>query len=139
MQVDDLLTFEETIDAPSRRVWSALTLEQSHWWAGLRFDAAIGAPFREEFEENGELRHADGVILDVREAELLEFRWQNDENDDWGAPLTVRFTLKAKPSATLFMVEECGFASLTSGRVIREVHEKGWAYHIGNLKAYVEA
>lgn len=128
--VDDVLTVTVSSSAPTTALWTALTDERAHWWPELELTAAVGAPVRETWTEDGRTRSADGTVTAAAAPRLLAFVWRQPH---WPAPLAVRIDIAEHGDRSTVTLTERGFARLPDAEALRAAHGDGWRHHLGNL------
>ena len=146
--VPDRIERETVINAPVERVWELITQAEhlGRWFgdAGAEIDLRPGGAMALCWTEHGTTR---GRVVTVEPHTRFSYRWApfKDPNGDEpgeGNSTLVEFTLQPEGDGTRLRVVESGFASLATADAQRrqnlEGNTEGWAFEIGELRAYAE-
>ena len=131
---------EVVIDAPSSKVWTALTTDIGKWWAfrlvdgEVSLDAQLGGHFVEKAADgSGALW---GVVTQVKAGTLLRLEGQLGMTD---MPVKSHYTyeLEGKGDGTLLKLTHYCFGQLSADS--GKDHNEGWKALLGtHLKEHVE-
>ncbi len=136
---------ELQIDAPSERVWRALTSDIRRWWPkpfyvaptprAFVLEAHVGGRVYEDWGDGQGMLFA--TISAIRHGEMLQ--WVGDMGPDYGGPARTitTFTLESNRKGTLLKFRDTPFGTLGDGVMVGL--QKGWTFLLeGCLKPYLE-
>jgi uncharacterized protein YndB with AHSA1/START domain len=142
MSSESPLTVSVTINAPSARVWSALTDrdKRREWFFGVdtETDWRPGSTLIHTGEYNGKPYRDKGEILEVEPGRLLVHTHWSDMSGLPDSPenyQTVTFMLSERDGMTTLTLAESNFP----GGDAREASEQAWAQALEGLKRIAEA
>jgi uncharacterized protein YndB with AHSA1/START domain len=127
------------IDAPRERIFEALTDadELVRWFpSGAESDPRTGGAFeyRFEFPADPERDHTySGAYHEVRDGEHVSYPWKGGLGET-----RVDVTLEPAGETTVARLVHAGWGEGAAWEQSRQLHEDGWGFFLGNLKAYVE-
>jgi len=136
-----MTSIEQTIEveAPPERVFVAFTEadELERWFpSGADSDARTGGAFeyRFRFPAEPERDHRyGGTYHEVRAGEHVSYPWAGALGET-----RVDVTLEPAGDATTVRLVHGGWRDGTEWDESRRMHDEGWAFFLGNLKAYLE-
>ena len=138
------------LDAPSSRVWRALTdVSQFNAWFGV----SLEAPFEPGAEVSGKIniRSYDHVTMRIWIKKMdperfFSFRWHPyavEPGVDYAAEPTtlVSFTLEEVPEGTKLTIIESGFDAIPASRRAKAfgMNDKGWTGQAENIRKFLAA
>ena len=126
-----------TVDAPVDRVFKAFTVaeEMMRWWPSkVESDPRTGGEFKYTFENNPEdapTHTRAGQYLEVAPNERISYPWiiPGMEPDTH-----VMVAFSAADSGTMVTVIHSGWPAVEEADEVFEMHDKGWAGFLQNLK-----
>ena len=136
---DRTIEMTTAVQAPPETVFRALTDagELVRWFASAAdSDPRPGGAFsyRYEFEEDQSRNHTySGEYRDVRPNELVAYPW----NARLGTT-QVEFRLRPVADGTEVELTHSGWGDGADWEESLEMHRAGWAFFLGNLRAYLE-
>ncbi|GEM_PF-71222 len=118
-------------------LWNALTVDRERWWPGMAFEPTPGATVHEVWEEGGARFTASGEVTSVDAGAVLSFVWKDDQAVGAAPLLEVTFKILTTNNEVVLELTESGFSKYPNGDALFAEHLEGWAYHLGNLRAFI--
>ena len=132
----DVITKEEIINHPIKKVWDAISKEDeiSKWFLNANFKAEVGASYT--FSSTGE--QCTKITGEVKEANpyTLVYTWVVENTD---VITTVKWILEEQGESTKLYLEHSGISNYSDESAIQmfESFSGGWQDCISKLQAYV--
>ncbi|WP_284163710.1 SRPBCC domain-containing protein [Frigidibacter sp. SD6-1] len=132
------LSLERSVAVPVSRLWAVL-VEPSLWWGpDVVIEARPGGLFREPWRDATGAAHATrGRVILADPARRLVLDWADE---DWTFVTEVCFDLTAAGETSRLGLTHSGWEGAPEhGRAaLIAAHERGWSFHLDNLKAAAE-
>lgn len=125
------------IPAPRSLVWDVIVNadHRERWWPGFDFDARVGGPLDESWQDGGgAVRHTSVSILKIDSEKTLKFE---RVDRGWSRPSVVLLQLQELTGLIKVTVTESGLAVATSDPGLVAQHQQGWERHLSALDKYL--
>jgi uncharacterized protein YndB with AHSA1/START domain len=127
-----------TIEASTEKVFRALTDadELARWWTtSAESDPRTGGAYayRFEFEDATRDHTYTGEYIDVTPGEHVRYPWKTRLG-----PTEVDFRIEPAGDGALVRLVHSGWGDGADWDEAAGLHEQGWSFFLGNLKAFLE-
>lgn len=140
MKTSDPIIVKQTLNAPVKEVWEALTVldKMRQWYFDNIPDFKAEAGFKTQFEVQSDTRSFQHKweVLDVQPEKSIKYSWQFEGIEGLGY---VTFAIQPQAEGTLLTLTNTGLESFPDNipEFTPESCRAGWEYFIqGNLKEY---
>lgn len=135
---DHMIRLDRSCRAPVATLWATLLAPQDWWGKEVLLEPHAGGSFHEPWRDADGLHHTKGQVLDLEAPTRLRLSWQDE---DWDFTTEVTFTLSAEDGGSRLELCHDGWHAAASDAQDRLVaaHQRGWAFHLGNLVACAES
>lgn len=133
-----LLSLERSVAVPAARLWTILVAPSLWWGPDVVIEAWPGGMFREPWlDVTGQAHVTRGRVSLADPARRLVLDWADE---GWTFMTEVCFELHAVGGTSRLGLTHSGWegAPETDRTALIAAHERGWSFHLDNLKAAAE-
>ncbi|MCY1126845.1 SRPBCC domain-containing protein [Frigidibacter sp. RF13] len=133
-----LLSLERSVTVPVSRLWGTLVAPSLWWGPDVVIEARPGGMFLEPWRDaTGAVHVTRGRVILADPARRLVLDWADE---DWSFVTEVRFELTALGETSRLALTHSGWDGAPDAEraTLISAHERGWSFHLDNLKAAAE-